>query len=134
MDESGELDHTGFLLQRLQELKNWQKQQEEQLLKEQDYQMDQLFNSKDNVDGDDDDDDDTTIDQDLSSLHSEVNQSLPSWASRSSSSMRHNSSHNNPDEKPIVPVAKTFEELLQENLEKEQQDLPFALETNPESR
>ena len=84
MDES--LENTGFLLQRLQELKNWQKQQEENLLKEQQIQLEQLMQNN-QVDFDDQEDD-TTIDQDLSSLNSEVaNQSLPSWASRSSSSM-----------------------------------------------
>ena len=35
MDETGDLENTGFLLQKLQELKNWQKLQEDQLMKEQ---------------------------------------------------------------------------------------------------
>ena len=97
MDETGDLENTGFLLQKLQELKNWQKLQEDQLMKEQQFQLDQLLRENkqvidntieavdigDNNVDEDDDDDDTTIDQDLSSLHSEVIQSLPSWASRS---------------------------------------------------
>ena len=37
MDETADLENTGFLLQRLQELKNWQRQQEENLLKEQEF-------------------------------------------------------------------------------------------------
>ena len=40
-DESG-LDKTQFLLARLQELKAWQKDQEERLLRDQEEQMDQL--------------------------------------------------------------------------------------------
>ena len=94
MDETGDLENTGFLLQKLEELKNWQKQQEDKLVKEQQFQLDQLLRgNKQVIDdfeaveiedvNDDDDDDDTTIDQDLSSLHSEAIQSLPSWASRS---------------------------------------------------
>ena len=97
MDETGDLENTGFLLQKLQQLKNWQKLQEDQLMQEQQFQLDQLLRGNqqviddtieaveienDNID-ENDDDDDTTIDQDLSSLHSEAIQSLPSWASRS---------------------------------------------------
>ena len=95
--ETGDLENTSFLLQKLQELKNWQKLQEDQLMKEQQFQLDQLLRENkqvidntieavdigDNNVDEDEDDDDTTIDQDLSSLHSEVIQSLPSWASRS---------------------------------------------------
>ena len=39
MDESTDPNNTVFLLQRLQELKNWQKQQEEKLLQDQEFQM-----------------------------------------------------------------------------------------------
>ena len=41
MDDSSDLDHnhTGFLLQKIQELKEWQKIQEEQLLKDQQFQV-----------------------------------------------------------------------------------------------
>ena len=95
MDETNNLENTGFLLQRLQELKNWQKQQEEQLLKEQQLQLDQLLHENRHIleeadvnynnDGGEDIDDDTTIDQDLSSLQSEAIQSLPSWATGSRS-------------------------------------------------
>ena len=59
MDESTELDNTGFLLQRLQELKLWQKQQEEKLLHEQELQMDQFLQKT--VEEPFTDDDDTTI-------------------------------------------------------------------------
>ena len=59
MDESTELDNTGFLLQRLQELKLWQKQQEEKLLHEQELQMDQFLQKT--VEEPLTDDDDTTI-------------------------------------------------------------------------
>lgn len=59
MDESTELDNTGFLLQRLQELKLWQKQQEEKLLQEQELQMDQFLQKS--VEDALSDDDDTTI-------------------------------------------------------------------------
>lgn len=97
MDETNNLENTAFLLQRLQELKNWQKQQEEQLLKEQQLQLDQLLQENRHINLEDadvnynnagediDDDDDTTIDQDLSSLQSEAVQSLPSWATGSRS-------------------------------------------------
>ena len=87
MDDSSDLEQTGFLLQRLQELKEWQKQQEEQLLKEQNFQLEQLII---NTTGDtmenttEQSDDDTTIDQDLSSLHSEA-VPMPSWTSQDSS-------------------------------------------------
>ena len=134
MDDSTELEQTGFLLQRLQELKAWQKQQEEQLLKEQHFQLEQLINnsshnevenSMENVETDDD----TTIDQDLSSLHSEVMpsiQSLPSWASRSSSSLA--AAAKDLEDKPIVHDGKTFEELLEVklNIEEVQNSPDFA--------
>ncbi len=44
MDDSAEAeaDRTGFLLQRLQELKAWQHEQEQNLLREQDLQIDRL--------------------------------------------------------------------------------------------
>ena len=122
MDGSNaELENSGFLLHKLQELKNWQKQQEEQLLKEQQFQLDLLKQgaaSNNNV-GDDEDDieDDTTIDQDLSSLHSEV--VLPSWASHNSSSSNDNhaeTAHHIVDDLPILPRTKTFEQMLEENL------------------
>merc|ERR1712020_561001 len=115
MDESTELDNTGFLLQRLQELKLWQKQQEEKLLHEQELQMDQFLQKT--VEEPFTDDDDTTIDPDLSSLHSEINQdpSLPSWASRSSSSLKLQN-EDDPTDKPIIPSAKTFEQLIEEKL------------------
>lgn len=88
MDETADLENTGFLLQRLQELKNWQRQQEENLLKEQEFKLAQVVNAQQQAAvTNNEDDDDTTIDQDLSSLNSEIVQSLPSWASRSSSSM-----------------------------------------------
>ena len=107
MDETnGELENTDFLLQKLQELKNWQKYQEEQLLQNQQFKLDQILQQAHNGSKVQDDknhehsDDDTTIDQDLSSLHSEMASSslhsdmvpstLPSWASRSSSSLRNN--------------------------------------------
>ena len=127
MDDSTELEQTGFLLQRLQELKAWQKQQEEQLLKDQHFQLEQLINNSaetmDNVETDDD----TTIDQDLSSLHSEAMpsiQSLPSWASRSSSSLAKDL-----EDKPIVHDGKTFQELLEEklNIEEVQNSPEFAV-------
>merc|ERR1712029_777430 len=111
---STELEQTGFLIQRPQELKAWQKQQEEQLLKDQHFQLEQLINNSaetmDNVETDDD----TTIDQYLSSLHSEAMpsiQSLPSWASRSSSSLAKDL-----EDKPIVHDGKMFQELLEEKL------------------
>ena len=57
------------------------------------------------------------IDPDLSSLHSEINQdpSLPSWASRSSSSLKLQND-DDPTDKPIIPSAKTFEQLIEEKL------------------
>jgi len=76
-DESS-LNQTGFLLQRLQDLKRWQQEQETRLLREQQKEMDKLKKQvvadqhrhlKDD-DGGDDDDDDPTIDQDASSLTS----------------------------------------------------------------
>ena len=85
MDDSSDLEQTGFLLQRLQELKEWQKQQEEQLLKEQHFQLEQLINDTgDTMENTNESDDDTTIDQDLSSLHSEA-VPMPSWTSQDSS-------------------------------------------------
>jgi hypothetical protein len=118
MDSNPDLDHTGFLLQRLQELKAWQREQEENLLREQDQQMEQLVLTKSPGDNDESDDD-TTIDQDLSSLHSDVIQEeqLPSWASHSSSSMRMEDKRPSIDEQPIVPSAKTFEQMLEEQLQ-----------------
>ena len=41
-DNEDSLDRTQFLLARLQELKAWQKEQEEKLLRDQEEQMDQL--------------------------------------------------------------------------------------------
>ena len=60
------------------------------------------------------------LDPDLSSLHSEINQdpSLPSWASRSSSSLKLQN-EDDPIDKPIIPSAKTFEQLLEEKLEQD---------------
>ncbi|XP_059090439.1 centromere protein J-like [Tigriopus californicus] len=67
LDETGlgesSMDQTGFLLQRLQELKEWQKEQEMKLLRDQQKQMQQLVDQESL-------DDDTTIDQDFSSLNS----------------------------------------------------------------
>ena len=60
-------------------------------------------------------------DPDLSSLHSEINQepsSLPSWASRSSSSLKFQN-EDDPVDKPIIPSAKTFEQMVEEKLEGE---------------
>ena len=42
VDNEDSLDRTQFLLARLQELKAWQKDQEEKLLRDQEEQMDQL--------------------------------------------------------------------------------------------
>ena len=39
MDDTGELENTGFLLEKLQALKNWQKEQEDKLMKEQQLQV-----------------------------------------------------------------------------------------------
>ncbi len=69
-------------------------------------------------------DDDTTIDQDLSSLHSEIHddpsEQLPSWASRThfngSSHSEATQKRRSIDDQPIVPKAKTFEELLEQQL------------------
>jgi len=118
MDESTEHNKTVFLLQRLQELKIWQKQQEEKLLHDQEFQMAELLQKSAEEDvGLPTDDEDTTIDPDLSSLHSEINQdpSLPSWASRSSSSLKLQND-DDPTDKPIIPSAKTFEQLIEEKL------------------
>ena len=126
MDESGDLENSAFLLQRLQELRNWQKQLEEELLREQRFELNKLMqdcnldHSPENDGNEDDEDDDTTIDQDLSSLHSEIIQSLPSWASRSSSSM--NNVQDDPEDMPIMPSAKTFEQMLDEKLENHNPD------------
>ena len=88
MDETDEnLENTGFLLQKLQELKDWQKYQEEQLLKTQNLHLNEMFNKvslesgqnmknsdakNEHLEENDSENDDTTIDQDLSSLHSEM--------------------------------------------------------------
>lgn len=66
-DEGNGLDHTGVLLQRLHELKAWQKEQEMRLLKEQKEQMEQL---KKMASQGAEESDDATIDQDVSSLTS----------------------------------------------------------------
>ena len=58
MDESTELEHTGFLLQKLQELKLWQQQQEAKLLQVHDFEMDQILQKSTE---DPPTDDDTTI-------------------------------------------------------------------------
>ncbi len=129
MDDTGaDLENTAFLLQRLQELKNWQKQQEEQLLKDQQFQLDQIFRQKEaykreayeiqDANEEEDQEDDTTIDQDLSSLHSEI--VLPSWASRSSSSLERNREEEQIEDLVIVPSTKTFEQMLEEKLTIEQ--------------
>jgi hypothetical protein len=81
-DESS-LNQTGFLLQRLQDLKRWQQEQEKRLLRDQQLQMEQLKKEVAHGDAqrgsavkaghladDDEDDDDPTIDQDVSSLTS----------------------------------------------------------------
>ena len=61
------------MLKRLQELKNWQAEQEERLLREQEDQMDHLYTAAVNrnhvvVKAAVDNDDASTIDQDISSL------------------------------------------------------------------
>ena len=62
MDESTEHNNTVFLLQRLQELKIWQKQQEEKLLHDQEFQMAELLQKSAEEDvGLPTDDEDTTI-------------------------------------------------------------------------
>lgn len=43
VEPENRMDQTGFLLQRLQELKAWQKEQEERLLREQEEQLDKLY-------------------------------------------------------------------------------------------
>ena len=43
MTSSNQLNESEFLLQRLQELKAWQAEQEERLLREQEEQVDQLY-------------------------------------------------------------------------------------------
>lgn len=128
-DAADSLDRTGFLLQRLQELKAWQREQEENLLREQELQMDRLVVDPDY---DNEEEDDTTIDQDLSSLASveagplNDDEQVPSWASRSGTSLE----VDNHDEQPIVAKCQTFEQLLaQHDLddgEKRQQDKAFV--------
>jgi len=85
----GSLNQTGFLLQRLQDLKRWQAEQEERLLREQRLQMEDLKRQTADVGGKDEGepvwnreepaltvavedslDDDPTIDQEISSLTS----------------------------------------------------------------
>ena len=62
MDESTDPNNTVFLLQRLQELKNWQKQQEEKLLHDQEFQMAEFLQKSPEEDvGLPTDDEDTTI-------------------------------------------------------------------------
>ena len=62
MDESTDPNNTVFLLQRLQELKNWQKQQEEKLLQDQEFQMAEFLQKSPEEDvGLPTDDEDTTI-------------------------------------------------------------------------
>ncbi len=64
---SSTMDQTGFLLQRLQDLKRWQKEQEMRLLRDQQKQMADLQRGGSTEDSPDED---ATIDQDVSSLTS----------------------------------------------------------------
>ena len=43
------MENTGFLLHKLQALKNWQKEQEDQLMKEQQLQLAELLQGNDHV-------------------------------------------------------------------------------------
>lgn len=139
------LDQTGFLLQRLRELQAWQQEQEIKLLQEQEQQLGQLCEGSHHYNTNDigscSEDDDTTIGQDLSSLTSleeyprEVvpsaecesdtprsdvgaeleSQSLPSWASREDISYQAKVGKS-PEDRPILPTKKNFDELLAERL------------------
>lgn len=96
LDESG-LNQTGFLLAKLRELREWQKEQEDRLLREQKRQMEEVLMKRgeigevDRDGGDDGEDyvesDDATIDQELSSLTSYEEPAAESKAATSLSSV-----------------------------------------------
>ena len=114
-----------FLLQRLQELKAWQFEQEQRLLREQEHQMDTIYLASQTEDRPDEDDNASTIDQDISSLASFVDvpdpSAPPAWAqapspAQSESVVTVNGAKAAHDEVPIANKPKTFEELLDEQL------------------
>ncbi len=78
-DEST-LNQTGFLLARLKELREWQKLQEDRLIREQEEQMEKLKRQQQDG-GNGDESDDATIDQEFSSLAS-YEEPVPSGSGR----------------------------------------------------